>query len=289
MKKFSENGIALLVVSSAFFTAMSLLARYTMRELPPSEVTFFRNLIGTLVCVVMFAAKAAPLDLRRPGVLAIRGLLGGTAVFFYFKTIGVLSAGEATLLNNTYVVFIAILSPFVLGEKLTIRLAVVVAIAFAGIALVLRADTAGPITGKLIGLTAAFFSAFAIMTIRNLRKDHGSTTIFFFFSLGGLVCSFLTLCEGWKVPTTAGWLLLLAMGLAAAGGQLLFTHALKYTRALESSTFSQLAVVFTYAGEVALWGLEITIQSAIGALLIIGACLYLNTILDDEPAGPAAS
>ena len=288
MKKLSENGIALLVASSAFFTAMSLLARFTMRGLPPSEVTFFRMLIGVLVCAGLFAARVEPLDLRRPGVLLTRGVLGGIAVFLYFRTIGALSAGEATLLNNTYVVFIAILSPFVLREKVTAGLALVVAVALCWIALVIRADAAGSVTGKLVGLAAAFFSALAIMTIRNLRKDHGSATIFFFFSLGGLACSFATLCDGWRVPDPSSAALLVAMGLSAAGGQLLFTQALKYTRALESSTFSQITVVFTYAGEVALWGLEVTAVSMAGAALIIGACIYLGAVLKDASEAPPA-
>jgi drug/metabolite transporter (DMT)-like permease len=288
MKRFSQNGTLLLVISSVFFTAMALLARSAMRELPPAEVTFFRSIIGAIVCVASFLVSAAALELKRPPMLVLRALLGGIAIFLYFKTMGVLGAGEATLLNNTFVVFVAILSPLVLKERFSWRLAGVVAVAFFGVALLIRADISTGIAGKMFGLAGALFTALAVLTIRNLRRDHGTLTVFFFFSLGGTVTALSTFGDGWKTPGFSTGAILLLMGLCAAAGQLLFTHSLRYSRAIESSVFSQLTVVWTYAAEIAVWDVRLSALSAAGAVIVLVACTYLGAALEREgpPHGP---
>ncbi|MBI5527787.1 MAG: DMT family transporter [Deltaproteobacteria bacterium] len=288
MKRFSENGTLLLVVSSVFFTAMALLARRAMCDLPPAEVTFFRSAIGAVICAASFAAGAASLELKRPPMLVLRALLGGIAIFLYFKTMGVLGAGEATLLNNTFVVFVAILSPLILKERFSWRLGAVVAVAFFGVALLIRADMSGGIAGKLFGLAGALFTALAVLTIRNLRRDHGTLTVFFFFSLGGMATPLSTFGDGWTVPGVWTGAILVLMGLCAAAGQLLFTHSLRFSRAIESSVFSQLTVVWTYAAEIALWDVRLSVLTGIGALTVLAACTYLGAAFEREgpPHGP---
>jgi drug/metabolite transporter (DMT)-like permease len=123
----------------------------------------------------------------------------------------------------------------------------------------------------------------AIMTIRSLRRDHSSMTIFFFFCLGGLVVSSLWSIRGdWRMPTAFESGMIVLMGLLSAGGQVLFTYALKFARALESSVFSQIVVVWVYIGQIVLWDEELTWMTAAGAVIIFLACIYLGA------AGPQA-
>lgn len=286
MRRFSENGTLLLVVSSAFFTAMALLARQAMNDLPPAEVTFFRSIVGGLVCLAWFATGSARFEMKRPAILLLRAALGGTAIFLYFKTMGVLGAGEATLLNNTFVVFVAVLSPLILKEKFSWRLGTMAGLAFAGIAMLVRADLSAALSGKLFGILGAIFTALAVLTIRNLRRDHGTFTVFGFFSLGGAVAALGSLGTGWKVPDPWTVAVLVLMGLCAAGGQLLFTHALRFSRAIESSVFSQLTVVWTYGVEILMWDVRLSVLSGIGAFIVLASCTCLGAVMEREGRPP---
>jgi drug/metabolite transporter (DMT)-like permease len=94
---------------------------------------------------------------------------------------------------------------------------------------------------------------------------------------------------GWTMPCWHSFLLLVMMGICSAGGQILFTYALKFTSAIESSVFSQIGVVWTYLGQVVLWDEELKLTSGIGALLLISSGVYLGYMLERKRPIPGPS
>ncbi|MFA6034710.1 MAG: DMT family transporter [Myxococcota bacterium] len=276
----SRKGALVLLLSTFFFAAMSLAAKDLMGSYPASEVTFFRMSVGGVFCITAFLTGAARFHVTRMSVLATRGMLGGLAVFFYFQTVGLLNAGEATLINNTNVVFIALLSPLLLKEKVRWQVYMGIGAGLAGVAIVVGAGFSTEPFGKITGLFAALFTALAIMTIKNLRQDHGSIMIFFAFCIGGTVVSmFGAMQGGWLVPRDYDLLLMILMGLFSTGGQVLFTWAMKHTNPLDTSVSSQLTVLWIYSWQIFVWGEKLTLFYAIGAAIIIAACVYLGTVL----------
>src|SRR5262245_28478836 len=79
---------SVLLLASLCHSGVALLARQCMRTLPAAEVTCWRMGVGVAVCLIAFWSGAARFQVKRPRLVALRGILGGGAVLAYFLTIG---------------------------------------------------------------------------------------------------------------------------------------------------------------------------------------------------------
>jgi drug/metabolite transporter (DMT)-like permease len=104
---------------------------------------------------------------RRRGLLLVRGTLGFGSITCFFYACQLLPIADATCLTFLGPLIVALLSPCILGERLTAATAVVIPLCCAGVALITRpsflfgaAHSARlPVLGIAVGLGQPFFSA----------------------------------------------------------------------------------------------------------------------------------
>jgi drug/metabolite transporter (DMT)-like permease len=207
----------LLFGAGVLFGLSAMLARLasTGGQLTGGRVTLVRFAVGVVAVLVLFVARPGTFRPVRYALLASRGLFGGLAALLYFMSLSLIPAGEATLLNNTFPIWAVILSFFLLGERPTVHLGVALVIASAGVFLVLGGGKLSFSLGRgeVLGILSAVLGGFAVTSIRALRATDNAPTIFFAFTLGGMVVSLPFAFTGWP-PWGPVWLAALAVGVS---------------------------------------------------------------------------
>ncbi|MEZ5849055.1 MAG: DMT family transporter [Hyphomicrobiaceae bacterium] len=203
--------------------AISLIAiagREGARHVPTLEIMFHRGWMG--VAMVVGVAALGPgvrsLGTGRLGLHAWRNAVHFTAQFSWFWALTQIPLAQVFTLEFSLPLWLALLAPLVLGERLTVARLVAVAIGFAGTLLVLRPSMAGINLGAAAALYSAIGYAFSVMAVKQLMRTDSALCVLFWMSL--LQCVYgLVLLQGapsWPAPVALTWIAAIAVcGLTA--------------------------------------------------------------------------
>ncbi|MFH1539302.1 MAG: DMT family transporter [bacterium] len=275
-------GFALLFLAAFVFSLMIALVKAASASVPVGQLLFFRFFIG--LAAIQAARSAGVIKftpVNRAG-LFLRGLFGGIAVLCYFVAVyrggDVHAVTHAVLLNSTYPIFVAMFSAVYIGER--VRRGMILPLAAAGLALVLKPASGGVLAADLIGLASGVSAGFAILTVRKLRRTDSVWCILYYFNLIGALFAvpviIITRSESLSMPSAGGVLLILGAAALANTAQALLTAAYRFTRASEGSVTTLASVVFSSIIAALFFGERLTALTVVGGLLILGAGVALS-------------
>ncbi len=265
-------GIAELLASAVLFAVMALLSKKATRTMHAAQVVFVRFAVGALVVFAQARVRRVKLVVVRRDLLLLRGVLGGFAVLVYFVGIERLPVGTATLFNYTSPVFTATFSAIFLHERLARGSVGAIAVALVGVVLVVVGQgqaLGGAYVWQALALSSAVVSGAAVTAIRAARRTDGSWEVFGAFCTVGMVCAAPFMIGSWHTPSGGEWLLLAAVGLSAAAGQILMTHALLAVTAATAGVIQQVTVVAALALGHVVDGDPLSALSLFGAVLTV--------------------
>jgi drug/metabolite transporter (DMT)-like permease len=214
----------------ASFTAMAVAARQIAGVHDTFEILAFRSLVGLCIVVVAGAALGRLGDIRAnrlPSHL-LRNVFHFTGQSLWFWAITMIPLAQVFALEFTSPIWVILLSPFVLGERLTARKLVAAACGFVGVLIVARPDFAHVEPGVLAALAAAFFFASTTLMTKVLTRGEAILSILFWLTLmQSAFGSVAMLADGAvTLPTSATLPWLCLIGLAGVGAHLSLTSAL---------------------------------------------------------------
>ena len=273
----------LLFAAAVFFGLSAALVRIaTLGGMNGGQVTLGRFGVGMVAVLAIFAARPGTFRPVRKWLLVSRGAFGGFAALLYFLAIQRIPAGEATLLNNTFPIWGVLLSMVVLGERPTLHLLIGLALASAGVFLVLGGGSVRLSlgAGEAIAIVSAVAGGVAVTSIRAMRATDNAPTIFFAFAVGGILVSIPFGFAPW--PAAPGpWIATLGVGVAAFLAQLCMTEAYGALSVPEAALWQQLTPIASY-----LWALTVGERigpaTAIGVLLGVAGIVY-GSVLGHRP------
>jgi len=274
---------ALLFGAGVLFGLSAVLARLaTLGGMSGGQVTLVRFALGLVFVGALFAARPGTFRPRRKGLLVTRGIFGGFAALLYFLSIERIPAGEATLLNNTFPIWAVLLSLVLLNERPTVHLAIALALASAGVFLVLGGGdvSLGLGWGEVLAVVSAITGGAAVTSIRALRATDNAPTIFFAFAVGGALVSVPFALGPWPAAALP-YLATLGVGTVAFVAQLLMTEAYGTLSVPEAALWQQLTPIASYLWALAL-GERIGWTTVIGVLLGVAGVAY-GTVLGHAP------
>lgn len=272
------RAVALMLLSAACFTANILLVR-ALSELGEGNiwlVSCARFIIGLLIISTVYRHEWRPAHLWRNRRLIERGLIGGGGVCITYLAVVKAGAGRAIFINNTYVVWGALLAAWLLREKLRPAVLTGSAIALAGLGLLTNmfssANHASLYDG--VALLSAWLSGYVVVTIRQLHATEHSATIFAAQCVYGLlICCGPALTQLHPLPA---WplALLLAMGVSAGAGQLAMTRAFRDLPVAEGSLMQMLVPLGVALGSVLFFHEHFSAHELAGAALILAGTTF---------------
>lgn len=267
-----------MLLSAASFTANVLLVR-ALNDLHFANiwlVSCARFVVGLGVVAVVYRREWQPVHLVRNRQLILRGVAGGIGVYLTYLCVIRLGAGRATFINNTYVIWGALLAVWVLHEPLRPSLLLGAALALAGLGLITNVFASGAAPGLYDGLAvlSAFISAYVVVTIRQLHATEHSSTIFAAQCLYGLLLCGLPATLQLQPISGLGLGVTLLASICAVVGQLAMTRAFRDLPVGEGSMMQMLVPLGIAAGGVLFFHERFSPHELVGAALILGGTAF---------------
>ncbi|MDR9395108.1 MAG: DMT family transporter [Roseovarius sp.] len=263
----------------ASFSTMAVAGREVSPELDTFEIMMYRSLVGLVA--VLIAARAFgtlhELPTTRPGLHLLRNLFHFTGQNLWFLAITLIPLAQVFALEFTSPLWVLVLSPLVLGERLTRMRVLAALIGFAGILIVTRPSPETLNLGTLAAAAAAIGFAGSIMVTKRLTRTDTLTCILFWMTLSQSVFGLITAGFDGDIalPSMGAALWLPVIGVAGLLAHVCLTTALSIAPATVVTP-----VDFTRLPLIAFIGL-IVYQEPVSPWVILGALVifggnYLN-------------
>lgn len=259
--------------SIASFSAMAIATRAIKARHEVFEILAFRSLVGLVLALAVALGRLNRITARRLPGHALRNTVHFTGQALWFWAVTQIPLAQLFALEFTAPLWVILLAPLVLGERLTRRRLAAAALGFAGILLVARPDFAAPDPGVLAGAGCAIAFAVTMMLTKRLTRHEDVVSILFwltlFHSAFGLALSLrdgaITLPDAQSLP----WLMLI--GLAGVVAHLCLTQALSLAPAsvVGPVDFIRLPVIALVGA--AFYDEPLTRGLALGAAVILAA------------------
>ncbi|WP_299631160.1 DMT family transporter [uncultured Roseobacter sp.] len=265
--------------SIASFSSMAVAGRELASELDTFEIMMYRSLFGTLIVVFLAAVTGTwrQINTGNMPVHIIRNMAHFTGQNLWFYAVTVIPLAQVFALEFTSPLWVIVLSPFLLGERLTFTRGVAAVMGFIGILIVARPDMAGINAGVVTAASSAIFFALTIMFTKRLTRTQSITCILFYLTTMQLV--FGIVAAGYDgdtaLPSSQGLPFVMLIGAAGLMAHYCMTNALAIAPAtvvvpIDFIRLPAIAVVGTL-----LYNEPIEIWVVLGALIIF-AGNYLN-------------
>ncbi|WP_300057865.1 DMT family transporter [uncultured Roseobacter sp.] len=168
----------------ASFSTMAVAGREAGAELDTFEIMMYRSLIGVIVVVTLAGMTGTWRQINRDslGTHVVRNLAHFTGQNLWFYAVTVIPLAQVFALEFTSPLWVIVLSPLILGERLTRVRALAAILGFIGILIVARPDMAGVNAGVVTAASSAIFFALTIMFTKRLTRSQSITCILFYLT-----------------------------------------------------------------------------------------------------------
>ena len=271
---------ALWMIGAIFsFTSMAVAGRAISGQLDTFEIMFYRSIMGFLIVLVVAKSigTLGEIDLKYFRLHLLRNIFHFIGQNLWFFALPLIPLAQLFALEFTSPIWVLLLAPLILGERLTLRKLATAALGFIGVLVVAQPEIGAVNIGILAAGSAAIGFAGAAILTRKLTVQNSLTKILFF--LTGLQILFGLLCAGYDgdiaLPdlATAPWLIVIgAAGLAA---HLCMTKSLSLAPAslVMPVDFARLPLIAVIG--VVFYDESLDLYLVLGAILILVAN-YLN-------------
>ncbi len=276
-----------MVVATAAFVGMSVCVKVLRQAgLSTAEVIFFRTGPGLLwLWYELRVRRRLELRPHRRDLVYLRSLFGVAAMATSFFAVQALSLVQHNVLGLLQPVFVALLAPLLLRERLHALVLLSLVLAAGGALLVIAPGaefTAVPLVPALLGVASALLSALAHMMIRRTAASEHPEVVVFHFALHSTLFGLLwsigagELGRLFALVSPATLLPLTGVAILGVLGQLAMTRAYGHAPATLVSIVAYVGIPMSLLADLLLWDAHAGPSAALGALLMVAAGLLLG-------------
>lgn len=273
--------------SVAAFTAMAIAGRELAGRHDTFEIMAFRSAIGMVIVCAVATAFGRMRDVRadRLPQHVVRNIFHFAGQNLWFHALTLIPLAQVFALEFTSPIWVILLSPLVLGERLTRPRVLAAALGFAGILLVTRPELTNLNAGTLAAAASAICFAATILMTKALTRGESIVSILFWLTLMQLVLGLA--CAGYdgqiRMPDAGTFPWLVLIGLCGVAAHLCLTTALSLAPAsavvpIDFIRLPLIAVIgaLAYQEPIDLWVI------AGGAIIFLGNWINLRRSPEDR-------
>lgn len=216
--------------SISAFIAMAIATRQIKGVHDTFEILAFRSVVGfvLVVAVGLMTGQLSRIRRDRLGGHVLRNMFHFTGQSLWFWAVTAIPLAQVFALEFTSPIWVILLSPLVLGERLTRMKLVAAGFGFAGVLIVAQPDFSDPNLGVLAAAGSAVFFASTTLMTKRLTKDEAVIGILFWLTVMQAGFGFVAVFADGQVtlPTLATLPWLVLIGVAGVTAHLCVTNAL---------------------------------------------------------------
>ncbi|MGR3652103.1 MAG: DMT family transporter [Roseovarius sp.] len=261
------------------FSSMAVAGRAVSFELDTFEIMMYRSIAGfvLVLAVARLTGHTRSITTRSPGLHLIRNISHFTGQNLWFYAIATIPLAQVFALEFTAPLWVLVLSPLLLSERMTRVRALAAIVGFSGILIVARPSAETVNAGTLAAAAAAIGFAGSILATKRLTRTESLTCILFWMTgtqiVFGLVCAGFDGDIALPSPASLPWLIVI--GCAGLMAHVCLTTALSIAPATVVTPVDFLRLPLIAVIGLMVYGEAIDAWVLIGAGVIFGAN-YLN-------------
>ena len=283
MKKTSK-GLLLVIISGITFGLMPGAVKFCISQGATKELMAFMRCFFMILVLLPSALKNKnTFSIYRDNFfkLLLLSAAGAATPLLLYSAYAYLDTGLVTTVHFMFPAVVAVLSFFILKEKLSKRKLLCLALCIAGIVLILNVkDGEVSLKGLLIAFVSSVTWSFYIVLLKKFEiKGASSEQIAFYYAIDGTVLTALYIAFAGGLPTEitpvgVGAVALFNL-LIATCGSLFFILGVRMTDAQTAAIASTLEPITSIAAGLLFLGETISVRTGIGCALILAAVILL--------------
>jgi len=261
------------------FSTMAVAGRKLSLELDTFELMTYRSVISLALVLTIgaYAGRLGEINTRNFGLHTLRNLSHFAGQNLWFAAISMIPLAQVVALEFTSPIWVALLAPFFLAERLTPLRILVALLGFSGILIVAQPNLSNIEMGSVLAAASAIGFAGSAIATKILTRTQSITCILFWLALMQTFFGLIT--AGWDGdiawPSVQALPWVVVVSVTGLGAHFCLTTALGHAPAVivMPMDFARLPVVALLG--VMLFGESLDLWVFVGAVIIFGAN-YLN-------------
>ncbi|RZO30193.1 MAG: DMT family transporter [SAR116 cluster bacterium] len=273
-------GVSVALGEITVMVVVSALVKLVSDDIATTTILLFRYALclPLLLATAVWQRGRSALSITKPRTLSLRIATGLISLACFYAALDLMPLSLVTVLFQTLTLFVTLLAPMMLGERVGWRRWTAVIVGFGGTMLLLNPAAGGwTLTGILLGLGSPFFGALMMITLRRLgRHDSPATTAVWHNGMGAIIFAVIMIAVGAPLPTgRADMALLIAIGVLSSFQQfgLAFSHKLVPASIL--APLHYLSIPMGIGAGIMLFGEALTLEIIVGSAIIIASSIFI--------------
>lgn len=282
IRKLSPTGlgVAVMLLGMLLFALNDAMGKWLVSTYSQGQVILIRSVAALviLVPIVWKGGLSGLMKIERPSLQVARVFFSTAELFCFYFAVAALPLADVMTYWLAAPIYVAALSPFLLGEKVGWRRWTAIAIGFVGVLIALQPSSASLTSAALFSILGSAAFAFMMLSGRQLRNTPDTVLAFWQIigaGLAGLVAVFVT-PSGW-LPIQSGFDLgfLGLLGVVAMAAHVLVNRALKLADAATVAPLQYTLLLWAVVFGWLFFGDVPQTSIVIGAGLIVLSGLYI--------------
>ena len=273
-------GVALSLLAVLFGVLTGILVKKLSTDVTLVTTIFYRFLFSLpIIFIVSLVMRGRDwLHIRQRKTMCLRVFFGFCGIMFWFLSVRNMPFGLATSLFQSSVIFITLMSPFLLNEKVGIYRWSAVIAGLSGVVIITNPFSGAMTLAAFFGVGAALSSAVLAILLRRLGKGDVPISVACWYNGSGFVAAgivVLLLPGQFDAVSQPIFFDLVWLGVIGAGLQIVLTTAYRYADAVAVASMRYLQMPVSAVAGYVIFAEVMTPVEIFGALVIISSCLVI--------------
>ena len=265
-----------MLMSTTSFCLMSMVVKLSATTVGTLQQVFFRNLVSLIAVGIVIWKRNLPFlgEKQYQPALFARSFFGFVGVIMLFYATANARQADIAILSRTSPIWTTVFAALILKEKISKVQVPVIALCLAGTVVAMRPSFDSNILPLLLAAATAVSSGLAYTIIAFCKGKVHPLTVIFHFSLFSTVAGFFLMLPTFTMPTFRDVIMLILIGVFAAGGQIGLTFAYQKAPASEVSIYDYVGIVVSMLIGYLVFGEPLAASSILGGVLITSSALW---------------
>lgn len=269
-------GIAVMLLGVLLFALNDTMGKWLVATYSVGQVLLIRSAAALLILTpFLWRTGFKPLvTMERPGLQALRVVLSSLETYAFYFAVIYLPLADVMTYWLAAPIYVAAMSPLMLGEHVGWRRWTAIFIGFIGVLIALEPSAETLTAPALISIFGSFAFAFMMLSGRSLRATP-DTTLVFWQIVGAALFGLVTAPFGWVTPTAPDLLLLGLLGVVAMAAHVCVNRSLKLADAATVAPFQYTLLFWAIIFGWIVFGDVPRPAMLLGAAIIVAAGLFI--------------
>ncbi|WP_224008145.1 DMT family transporter [Aureimonas sp. SA4125] len=258
------------------FSLNDTMGKWLVATYPVGELLLLRSAAGLLFLTpfLLRLERGALFHVERPKTQALRVFCSTAEVICFYAAVATLPLADVMTYWLAAPIYVAALSPLMLGERVGWRRWAAIGVGFLGVVVALDPSAATLTLPALISVVGSFLFALTMVYGRQLRGTPDTVLVFWHIA-GAAVAGLVTVPFAWVTPDLPDFLMLSLLGVVAMLAHIGVNRALKLADAATVAPLQYTLLFWAILFGWLFFGEVPRTTTMIGAAIIVASGLYI--------------